>query len=106
MRCNRSFCTLVREHGAAALLADANWCRGLLNEHGITQHLLKDELLTERLREVNLLVSAVEEGVAAELHAVRPGKPSAALRTRLAERLRAHCDCDEREARWAVESWT
>ncbi len=62
-------CALVREHGAAALLADANWCRGLLNEHGITQHLLQDERLTERLREVNLLVSAVEAGVAAELHA-------------------------------------
>ncbi len=88
-------CALVREHGAAALLADANWCRGLLNEHGITQHLLQDERLTERLREVNLLVSAVETGVAAELHAKRSGPPSAALRTRLAARLCEQCGLDE-----------
>ncbi len=94
--------TLVREHGGAKLLADANLCRGLLNEHGLKHHLLKDKYLTERLREVNLLVSAIEEGVAAELMA---GPLDAARRRQLAQRLCDRHDFDQGEASWTVETW-
>ncbi len=59
-------CTLVRDHGVEALLADANRCRGLLNDRCLAAHLLQDKYLTECLREINLLVSALDEGVVAD----------------------------------------
>ncbi len=98
-------CTLVRDYGLEVLLSDANRCRGLLNDRCLAKHLLQDKYLTECLREINLLVSAVEVGVTAELLAVTTPLPSASLCTRLEQRLRKGGDIDEREACWTVESW-
>ncbi len=95
-------CSLVREHGAAALLADANQCRGLLTDK-ISHHFAQDKLLTERLREVYLLFYAVEEGVAAELQAARTLSP--AMQTSLAQRLCERRDIVDHEARWVVATW-
>ncbi len=101
----QALCFLVREHGAVTLLQDANLCRGLLNDHCLTEHLLNDKYLTERLREVNLLVCAVEEHVAAELLALQPATPSAAVHARLTQQLCTRHDLDEREAKWTVDAW-
>ncbi len=98
-------CTLVCQHGAAALLENAGLCRGLLNEHGITQHLLKDQYLAERLREVNLLVSAIEVGVAAELASLPPGTSLTALQAPLTQRLSTQGNIDQEEACWTLDSW-
>ncbi len=95
-------CTLVREHGAAALLADANQCRGLLTDN-ISHHFTQDKLLAEQLREVYLLFYAVEEGVAADVQATNA--LSAAMQASLAQRLHERRDIGEHEARWTVDTW-
>ncbi|HKQ52121.1 MAG TPA: hypothetical protein VJT74_07120 [Pyrinomonadaceae bacterium] len=84
---------LVARHGPD-LCSDARRCEGLLRD-----------LCGEHRREINLLVSALEERVPLDLLAARGSVPHGLLLTRLSKRLEDQLAVTEQAARWAVESW-
>ena len=69
-------------------------CRGLLLD-----------LCGEQRREINLLVTAQQEGVAEDLRGLRRGVPIEPAVARLTKRLVDRHAMAEGAARWAVESW-
>jgi hypothetical protein len=78
--------------------------RAVANDHRRCEGLLRDYCSGYR-REVAVLVSAMEERVAADLIAATPGLPREALLTKLAKRLHDDVAMEETAARWAVDSW-
>jgi len=83
----------------------------LRDEYGLS--LLKDpnrleaylrDLAPGRNAEIHCLVSAVREGVVADLASATEGLPTAAVVARLAGRLHERLAMDENAAKWAVES--
>jgi F-box protein 11 len=78
--------------------------RGVVSEPRRCEGLLRDHCGTYR-REIAVLLSALEERVAADLLAPRNGMPRVALLTRLTQRLRDNVAMEEAAAKWAVHSW-
>jgi Right handed beta helix region len=78
--------------------------RSVINEPRRCEGLLRDYCGAYR-REIAVLISALEERVAADLLAPGKGVPRAALLARLAQRLRENVAMEEAAARWAVHSW-
>lgn len=89
----RKLAEIVAQYGPS-VWEDPRRCRALLMD-----------LCGESRREIFVLVSAVEEGVPAELHQSPAGVPTELLLARLTERLVDNRALDEEAARWAVESW-
>ncbi|MEJ7709402.1 MAG: hypothetical protein WKF84_05975 [Pyrinomonadaceae bacterium] len=89
----RILCELVARHG-----------KSVIREPRRVEGLLRDYCGTHR-REISALVTAMEERVASDLLALRPGQPREALLSRLARRLHDNVAMDEHAARWAVDSW-
>jgi parallel beta-helix repeat protein len=77
---------------------------GLVNEPRRCEGLLRDYCGTHR-REIFVLVTALEEGVGADLLGSRGRAPTTLLLGQLADRLHDNRALDEAAARWAVESW-
>jgi hypothetical protein len=84
---------IVARHGAA-VAEDPRRCEALLRDYAGAHR-----------REIFVLVSALEEGVAAELLGARGRVPPSLLVGQLARRLTDHLALSEEAARWAVESW-
>jgi len=78
--------------------------RDIANDPRRVEGLLRDYGGPHR-REIAVLVSAAEEGVAAELLAAGAGLPREALLARLARRLHDNVAMEPAAARWAVNSW-
>ena len=89
----RQLAELVARHGRG-LAADPRRCKALLLDY-----------CWRHRREVSALVLALEEHVAADLLAARPGTPRAVLLAQLAARLCDNLALSEQAARWAVGSW-
>lgn len=89
----RTLIDLIAQHG-----------RGLINDPRRCEALLRD-LCSEYRREINVLIGALKEGVAAELLATQSGVPEEILLARLTKRLRDDLGMAEDAACWAVESW-
>ena len=68
------------------------------------ENLLKD-LCGSHRREINILVSAIEERVPLDLLAANRSMPAELLLTRLEKRLEEQTAITAEAARWAVESW-
>jgi hypothetical protein len=66
--------------------------------------LLRD-LCPERRREVNVLASALQEGIASELLRSSQNVPTELLISNLASRLTENLAINSIAAHWAVESW-
>jgi F-box protein 11 len=84
---------IVARHGRD-IASDPRRVEGLLRDYGGPHR-----------REIAVLVSAAEEGVAADLLAVGAGLPREALFARLARRLHDNVAMEAAAARWAVNSW-
>ena len=69
-----------------------------------TEALLRD-FCGEHKREINVIVSALKERVAADLLASQKGVPQEILLARLTKRLQDNLALTKDAARWAVESW-
>ncbi len=90
---------IIAKHGTS-LCSDARRCEALLRD-----------LCPPYRREINVLIRALEEGVAVELLALRKGQnrqgqmPLEMLLARLVNRLQDHLALTGEAARWAVDSW-
>lgn len=84
---------LIARYGVG-LCSDARRCEGLLRD-----------LCGAHRREINILVSALEERIPLDLLAARSTTPRVLLRARLAKRLEDQLALTEDAARWAVDSW-
>ena len=76
----------------------------VVNDHRRCEALLRDYCSGYR-REVAVLVSAMEERVAADILAASVNLPREAVLTKLARRLHADIAMEETAAEWAVNSW-
>jgi hypothetical protein len=84
---------IVARYGDA-VIESSRRCRGLLLDH-----------CAEHRREINLLITALEEQIVADLQAWPSGVPLEILLARLTKRLVDNYAMTEDAARWAVESW-
>jgi len=82
----------------------AQYGRSVCDEPKRCEGLLRD-LCPEYKREVNVLVSALKERVAAELMTASDAMPKEFLIERLTKRLYDNLGIAEEFARWAAESW-
>src|SRR5215813_4768503 len=82
----------------------AAYGRALVDNPGRCEGLLRDVCSTYR-REIAVLVSALKEGVAAELRTASVGVPTRVVLARLTQRLQDNLGLTAEAARWAVESW-
>ena len=82
----------------------ARFGTSLCDEPGRCEGYLRDYCPQHR-REVNVLVTALKESVAADLLSVSESMPVEVVLGRLVKRLRDHHGTEEQTARWAVESW-
>lgn len=78
--------------------------RGICAAPKRVEALLKD-LAGAHRREINIIVGALEERVAADLIAAGQSVPRDVLLARLAARLRDHLAYTPEAARWGVEAW-
>jgi hypothetical protein len=76
------------------VIGSSQRCKGLLLDH-----------CAEHRREINLLITALEEQIVADLQAWPSGVPLEILLVRLTKRLMDSYAMAEDAARWAVESW-
>ena len=79
--------------------------RGLSQEPGRCEGLLRDATRGDYRREVTVLVNALKEGVAAELLSASEGIPITLLLARLTQSLQDHLGLTAEAAHWAVDSW-
>ncbi|HZH31889.1 MAG TPA: hypothetical protein VEY11_14080 [Pyrinomonadaceae bacterium] len=84
---------IIREHG-----------RAICDTPKRVEALLRD-LCGAHRREINIIIGALEERVAADLLAARGTVPREALLARLAARLRDNLAYTPEAARWGVETW-
>lgn len=84
----------VIKHYGRDIVEDPRRCRAILLD-----------LCAEHRREVNVLSSALNERVAADLLASKEHTPLPLLLSRLTERLHDNLALDKEAARWAVETW-
>lgn len=84
---------IVARHGPA-IAKDSRRCEALLRDY-----------CSGHRREVAVLVSAVQERVAADLLAYQTGLPREAVLSKLARRLHDNLAMQESAATWAVHSW-
>lgn len=84
---------IILEHG-----------RGICDAPKRVEALLRD-LCGAHRREINIIIGALEERVAADLLAARGAAPRDALLARLAARLRDNLAYTPEAARWGVETW-
>lgn len=84
---------IILEHG-----------RGICDSPKRVEALLRD-LCGAHRREINIIIGALEERVAAELLAARGTVPRDVLLARLAARLRDNLAYTPEAARWGVETW-
>ena len=84
---------IILEHG-----------RGICDAPKRVEALLRD-LCGAHRREINIIIGALEERVAADLLAARGAVPRDALLARLAARLRDNLAYTPEAARWGVETW-
>ncbi len=85
---------IVTKYGKE-ICSDARRCENLLND-----------LCGSYVREINVLVTAVEEHIPLDLLATNRSMPLELLLTRLEKRLAEQTALTVEAARWAVESWT
>ncbi|MBN1261901.1 MAG: WD40 repeat domain-containing protein [Anaerolineae bacterium] len=78
--------------------------RAVIDEPRRVEALLRD-LAGQHKREIFVLVSALEEGITADLVLLGQQLPPQVLFARLARRLQDHRAFDREAALWAVESW-
>lgn len=78
--------------------------RGICDTPKRVEALLRD-LCGEHRREINIIVGALDERVAADLLAAGKSVPRAALLARLAARLRDNLALTPEAALWGVETW-
>jgi ribosomal protein S27E len=90
---HQKLCQIVATYGKS-LCDDPKRCEALLRD-----------LCGQHRREVNVLVSALKERVAADLRASSTGVPREVLLARLTKRLCDNLGLAEEAARWGVESW-
>jgi F-box protein 11 len=86
-------CELIAEYGLA-LIDDPRRCKALLKDY-CGQH----------KREIHVLISALQQGVAAELRSSPKNLPYCLPAARLAQRLHDQLGVTPEFAAWAVESW-
>ena len=84
---------ILAKHGKE-IAGNAERCRGLLND-----------LCGAYRREINVLVTAIEERVPLDLLAAARSVPTELLLTRLEKRLADQTGLTPEAARWSVESW-
>lgn len=84
---------LITRYGPA-LADDPRRCEGLLRD-----------LCGAYRREIFVLISALQQGVAKDLLNIQPGTPYPVLEAQLIRELREDLALDEEAARWAVETW-
>ena len=84
---------ILAKHGRE-IAGNAERCRGLLND-----------LCGAYRREINVLVTAVEERIPLDLLAAARSTPTELLLNRLEKRLADQTGLTPEAARWAVESW-
>lgn len=84
---------LLTRYGPA-LVDDPRRCEGLLRD-----------LCGEYKREIFVLISALEQGVAKDLLTAQNRVPYPVIAAQLVKQLREDLALDEEAARWAVESW-
>jgi hypothetical protein len=89
----QTLCEIVARYGRS-VVDEPRRCEGLLRD-----------FCGEHRREISVLVSAIEERVAADLLGWHAGTPRRVLLSRLVKRLCDHLAVSEDAARWAVESW-
>jgi formylglycine-generating enzyme required for sulfatase activity len=89
----QKLCEIVERYGDT-VIDNSRRCKALLLD-----------LCGEHQQEINVLVTAMEEQVVADIQARRPGVPVEILTTRLIRRLVDSHAMTEDAARWAVESW-
>ncbi|MFM9965233.1 MAG: formylglycine-generating enzyme family protein [Planctomycetaceae bacterium] len=90
----QTLCDLIQRFGPE-VASDPKRCEALL----------KDLLSNGFRREVNVLVSAVREGVPSELRQPSGGAPLAAVVVQQARKLHEELGFDQSLAEWAVQSW-
>ncbi len=78
--------------------------RGICDAPKRVEALLRD-LCGAHRREINIIIGALEERVAADLIAANNSVPREALLARLAARLRDNLAYTPEAARWGVETW-
>jgi hypothetical protein len=84
---------IVAQYGRA-VCENPSYCKGLLLD-----------LCGEYKREVNILVTVLEEHVVDELLHISAGVPTELVLARLSERLYDNRGMEKEAARWGVESW-
>ncbi|NJN68170.1 MAG: hypothetical protein HC884_16385 [Chloroflexaceae bacterium] len=89
----QTLCTIMRDYGRE-VAQDPKRCKGLLND-----------LCGEHKREINVLVSAMDERVASDLLNLPPNIPPQMRMPQLVKRLHDHTGIATEYAWWAVESW-
>ncbi len=89
----QKLCEIIVRYGRS-LCEDPQRCEGLLRD-----------LCGQYRKELSALVSALKEGIPAELVSSQNNVPIVVLLARLAKRLQENCALDETAAKWAVESW-
>ena len=89
----QKLCEIVARYGRS-VIDQSRRCEGLLRD-----------FCGEHRREIAVLMSAIEERVAADLLESHAGMPRELLLSRLVKRLCDHRALSEDGARWAVESW-
>jgi Right handed beta helix region len=78
--------------------------RSLADDPRRCEALLRD-LCGQYKKEINVLVGALKQRVAADLMASSAAMPASVLRARLINRLHDNLGLSEEASRWAVESW-
>ncbi|NJN68169.1 MAG: formylglycine-generating enzyme family protein [Chloroflexaceae bacterium] len=89
----QTLCTIIRDYGRT-VAQDPKRCKALLLD-----------LCGEHRREINVLVSAMDERIASDLLNLPPNIPPQMRMPQLVKRLHDHTAIAEPAARWAVESW-
>ena len=82
----------------------ARFGRSVAGEPRRVEGLLRDYAGAHR-REIAVIVSAMDERVAADLAGAQSGTPREVLLTKLSQRLHDNLAIDREAARWAVNSW-
>jgi hypothetical protein len=89
-----TLCTIIRDYGRD-VARDTKRCKALL----------LDMCGGEHKREINILVSAMEERIASDLLTPQPNIPHGIWLPQLAKRLHDNTGIATEFAQWAVESW-